>query len=157
VSKAFTKEDDSVEEQVPEDLALPPGVKNYLTPTGAARLRRQLDDARQALAVADAAHKPGCERRLAALTRRFETAEVVDPDTQPRGEVRFGAVVTVEDGAGRRRDFHLVGIDEADPPAGLVSWRSPVARALLGAAVGDEVIVQTPHGPDELTIVAIRY
>ncbi len=156
MSKAFTKEDDTVEEQVPQDVALPPGVKNYLTPTGRARLQAQLEEARQALSVAEPAKKPACERRLAALTRRFETAEVVDPQTQPRGEVRFGAVVTVENGD-QQRTFHIVGIDEADPRNGSVSWRSPVANALLGAAIGDEVIVQTPHGPDELTIVAIRY
>lgn len=157
MSKAFTKEDDSVEELVLEDLALPPGVRNYLTPEGAAELGRQLEAVRQALAVAVVAKKPALERRLGSLTRRFETAEVVDPAKQPHGIVRFGATVVVENSDGKTRQFRIVGIDEAQPADGRISWRSPMAKALLGTRVGDEITVQTPHGPDALSLVAIRY
>ena len=71
--------------------------------------------------------------------------------------MRFGASVTVEDESGHTRRYRLVGVDEADPRRGLVSWRSPVARALTGRRLGDVTTLRTPAGDEELTVVAIDY
>ena len=75
---------------------------------------------------------------------------------RPSGaRARFGATVTVEDASGGERRYRIVGVDEADPKRGLVSWRSPVARALVGRSVGDVTTLRTPAGDEELQIVAI--
>jgi transcription elongation factor GreB len=80
-----------------------------------------------------------------------------DPRTQPADRVRFGATVTVrgEDGAERR--YRIVGVDEAEPARGALSWRSPLAAALLGARVGDTVTFRLPRGEEELKVVMLSY
>ena len=157
MSKAFTKEGEGsgVEELPPVD-AWPAGVKNYLTPAGHAALKREVDAVREA-PRGDATQKLKLDARLAALLSRLEAAEVIDPAAQPRDAVRFGATVTVEDGDGATRRYRIVGVDEADPRRGWVSWRSPVARALTGRQVGDAAVLHTPAGDEELTVAAIDY
>jgi transcription elongation factor GreB len=70
---------------------------------------------------------------------------------------RFGATLTVENEDGKARRYRIVGVDEADPRRGWISWRSPIAGALTGRRVGDTAVVHTPHGDEELTVVAIDY
>jgi transcription elongation factor GreB len=158
VSKAFTKEsDDGLDDVLQvDDASLPPGAKNYVTPAGAARLRADIERLRAA-PRGDARRRLAVEGRLAALLRRLEAAEVIDPVTQPRDRAQFGATVTVRDGGGRERSYRIVGVDEADARRGWVSWRTPVARALLGRAVGDAATLRTPAGEDELEVVRIAY
>lgn len=156
MSKAFTKEGEGGGEELPPVDEWPAGVKNYLTPEGLAALKAEIDRLRDA-PRSDAAGKRAVEQRLAALLRRLEAAEVVDPATQPPDVARFGAGVTVEDEAGARRRYRIVGVDEADPRRGRVSWRSPIARALSGRRVGDVATVRTPAGEQELTVMAIDY
>jgi len=161
MSKAFTKESDDGPGDLDDllgvpDLSLPPGVKNYVTPEGAARLQADLARLRDA-PRGDARRKLAIEQRIVALTRRLESAEVIDPVTQPADRVLFGATVTVKNEAGRARRYRIVGIDEADARRGLVSWRSPLAQALLDRAVGDAATLTTPAGDEELEIVAIEY
>jgi transcription elongation factor GreB len=159
VSKAFTKEGegDALEDLPPVD-AWPAGVKNYLTPAGHAALKAEIDRLREAPRP-DGRAKVAIEQRLAALLGRLEAAEVIDPAAQPPpdGRARFGATVTVEDEDGAARRYRIVGVDEADPKRGWVSWRSPVARALVGRAIGDTTTLHTPAGDEELTIVRIDY
>jgi transcription elongation factor GreB len=148
VSKAFTKEDDGAGDAtvLPVD-DWPAGVKNYVTPAGLASLRAALESTTD-------------PRRRAALLQRLEAAEMIDPSTiseGDRGTVRFGATVTIEDDDGHTRDVRIVGVDEAAPARGWVSWRSPIARALIGRAVGDSTTLRTPAGTQELTITKIRY
>jgi transcription elongation factor GreB len=163
MSKAFTRESDEADDAPLRSPGtdLPPGVKNYMTPEGAARLRAEIEQltgvARPAAAASgDAGALREVDRRLAFLSRRLELLEVIDPRTHPDDRVRFGATVTVrgEDGAERR--YQLVGVDEADPRHGAVSWRSPLATALLGAQVGDTVTFRSPRGDEELEVVAIN-
>jgi len=71
--------------------------------------------------------------------------------------VRFGATVTVEDEAGASRCYRIVGVDEADPRRGWVSWRSPLAHALMGRRAGDATTLHTPAGDEELTVIAVAY
>lgn len=163
MSKAFTRESDEEHDDAPArplGAELPPGVKNYMTPAGAARLREEIErlsklDRPAVAATDDARALRELDRRLAFLARRLEALEVIDPASQPPGRVLFGATVTVrgEDGAERR--YRLVGIDEADPPRGEVSWRSPIATALLGAQVGSVVTVRSPRGDEELEVLAV--
>jgi transcription elongation factor GreB len=96
-------------------------------------------------------------REIRYLETRIERAIRVDPAQAPADEVAFGALVTVEDAAGERHDFAIVGEDEADAEHGKVSWVSPLARALIGSGVGDVVQWRRPAGEVELEILSIRY
>ncbi len=98
------------------------------------------------------------DRTLDRLSRRMKAAHVVDPADQPdRGRVFFGATVTIADEHDARRTVTLVGEDEADAGAGRISWQSPLARALRGAAIGDLRRVMLPGGEHEWEVVAIGY
>ena len=157
MSKAFTKEGDGGgPDELPPVDAWPAGVKNYLTPAGHAALKREIEEVRAA-PRADPTAKLRAEARLQALLGRLEAAEVIDPRAQPGDVVRFGATVAVEDADGAERRYRIVGVDEADPKRGLVSWRSPVAKALTGRRVGDTATLRTPAGDEELEVVAIDY
>jgi transcription elongation factor GreB len=98
------------------------------------------------------------DRRLAYLAKAMKEARVVDPAAQPsRDQVRFGATVELADDEDRRRILTLVGDDEADASAGSIGWSAPIARALLGAKVGDERIVRLPAGEKSYEVIAITY
>ena len=98
------------------------------------------------------------DRRINWLSKRMAAANLLDPAEQPdRSRVFFGATVTLADEEDKKRVVTLVGEDEADAGAGLISWNSPIARAVRGAAVGDVRRVQLPSGEKELEIVGISY
>ena len=98
------------------------------------------------------------DRELAHLARRMKAAKVVDPAAQTdRSRVYFGATVTIADEDDARRTVTLVGEDEADAGHGRISWRSPLAIALRGAAIGDIRRVALPGGIKEQEIVSIHY
>jgi len=98
------------------------------------------------------------DRRIGWLSKRMKAASVLDPAAQPdRGRIFFGAIVTLADEAGGERVLTLVGEDEADAGAGRISWASPIARAIRGAAVGDVRRVRLPAGEKELEVTAIAY
>jgi len=98
------------------------------------------------------------DRRLGYLSKVMKQAKVVDPASQPsRDQVRFGATVEVADEADERRTVTLVGDDEADASSGRIGWSAPLARALLGARIGDERTVRLPAGDKSYEVVAIRY
>jgi transcription elongation factor GreB len=162
MSRAFTKEDSWEEPVVPPRASLPPGVPNYVTPRGLALLLAEADalEAERARLEANVLDEAERRKRRAVLTRRMSdlaariaTAEIVDPERQPRDKAHFGARVTLRGAAGEPRALHIVGVDEADPDAGRISFLAPIARAILGHAVGDTV----PFQDDRLTITAIDY
>jgi len=98
------------------------------------------------------------DRRLSYLSKVMKSAKVVDPAQQEqRDAVRFGATVELADEEDERRIITLVGEDEADASSGQVSWAAPIARALVGARVGDERIVRLPAGEKSYEIVKISY
>ena len=98
------------------------------------------------------------DRELAHLARRMKAVRVVDPTHQAdRARAWFGATVTIADENDATRTVTLVGEDEADASAGRISWRSPLARALRGAAVGELRRVDLPGGTKEWEVVAIGY
>jgi transcription elongation factor GreB len=98
------------------------------------------------------------DRELGHLSKRMKVAQVVDPAAQvDRTRIFFGATVTIVDEEDRERIVTLVGEDEADATAGRISWRSPLAHALKGAAVGDLRRVELPGGAKEHEVIAIAY
>jgi transcription elongation factor GreB len=98
------------------------------------------------------------DRKLAHLARIMKDAKVVDPaKQQARNEIRFGATVELADEQDNRRTLMIVGDDEADASVGRIGWSAPLARALIGAKVGDERIVRLPAGEKNYEVIAIRY
>ncbi|MBA2467027.1 MAG: transcription elongation factor GreB [Sphingomonas sp.] len=97
------------------------------------------------------------DRRLAHLAKVMKAAKVVDPASQTTVEVRFGATVELADADDRRRALTIVGDDETDTSAGKIGWSAPLARALIGAKVGDERLVHLPSGEKSYEVLAIVY
>lgn len=98
------------------------------------------------------------DRTLDRLSKKMAKAQVIDPALQPdRGRVFFGATVIIADEDDAERVVTLVGEDEADATAGRISWQSPIARALRGAALGDVRRVRLPGGEKEYEVVGISY
>jgi transcription elongation factor GreB len=182
MNKAFTRESDfdDLEEAVVRPLdVLPTGSPNYVTPTGAQRvrseLRRLIDEelpglealaggAEEADGARDKEAKTNARRRLKEVKARIHFLEdhvgrfeVVDNSGQSGDRVRFGARVTVMNSDGDERTYLICGVDEAEPDTGSISWVSPIAKAMLGAAMGDEVALRLPRGEQMLEIVDIEY
>src|SRR5262245_25730089 len=180
MSKAFVKESDHEEDAEEREPALPAGVKNYITRTGYMRLKaelKQLVEAERPEVVEIVSWAAGngdrsengdylygkkrlreIDRRLRYLTKRLESAEVVDPKKQQGlDRVFFGATVTYAKEDDSEHTVTLVGPDEADVSKGKISWLSPVAKALLKMQAGDEVEVKSAGGVERIEIVEIIY
>jgi transcription elongation factor GreB len=97
------------------------------------------------------------DRRLGYLSKVMKQAKVVDPSSQTTDQVRFGATVELADEDDERRMVTIVGDDEGDASAGRIGWSAPLARALIGAKVGDERIVRLPAGEKSYEVLSIRY
>lgn len=159
MNKAFVREtgNDDALSPLPE---MPIGVKNYITPSGYRRLQSELQALQGARDATSGQTIENRERdqRIQYLLSRLETAEVVDPALNASGErVLFGATVSYMHEDGEQQTVTIVGLDEIDPAIGRISWLSPVAQALLNKEPGDSVMLDTPAGQDELTIVEISY
>jgi transcription elongation factor GreB len=167
MNRAFTKEsvDDLAAGELPERPL--PAHPNYVTPHGLEQLQaraRELPDAHERLAGQSANEDSEAKRKLREVERdqryvsaQLERAEVVDPAGQPRDEVHFGATVKIVDEDDKSHRFTIVGDDEADVAAGRISWASPLARAMMGAKVGDTVKWRRPAGETEVEIAQITY
>jgi len=97
------------------------------------------------------------DRRIRFLSKRLDQAVVVDNSGKTHERVFFGATVTILYETGDEREITIVGVDELDADDARVSWRCPLARALLTAKVGDTVTVRAPRGLERVEIVAVRY
>lgn len=180
MNKAFTKETDQDEDDLPAELKVPSGSKNYMTPGGHRRMRDELyqlvhKDRPELTQLINWAASNGdrsengdyiygkrrlreIDRRIRFLTKRLENAEVVDPETrEATDQVFFSATVTYAREDGREETIAIVGIDETDLTRNHVSWTSPVARALLKAREGDVVQLRTPSGIEDLEILEVCY
>jgi transcription elongation factor GreB len=155
------------------------GFKNYITPAGYRRLQEELarlwrvERPPLVTAVAAAAangdrsengdyiygkRKLGdIDRRMRRLSKSLDSAVVVDNAGKTHERVCFGATVTILHQNGAERSVTIVGVDELDAGSERVSWRSPLATALLRARVGDVVTLRTPRGPERLEVVTIQY
>jgi transcription elongation GreA/GreB family factor len=141
VSKAFTKEDDDAPAPgaIRRGVPVPTDVPNYITPAGERALRAELADCKDT-------------GRAHEISEHLASAVVIAaPEDKTR--VGFGAKVTVEDEAGKRTTYRLVGAIEASPKEHAIYWQSQIAEALHDCAVGDSV--ELPRG--EVEVVAIEY
>jgi transcription elongation factor GreB len=159
---------------------MPDAPKNYITPTGIAAMRAELDQLRrverpEVVATVSWAAGNGdrsengdyiygkkrlrqIDGRIRRLLKRLEIAEVVDPLAQPDKEkIFFGATVTYEDQHGKDRTIRIVGTDEARIEDNEVSWVSPIARALMRKSVGDVASLRAPDGEVEVEVLEIAY
>jgi transcription elongation factor GreB len=156
-----------------------PGSSPYITPAGAAALHAELDqlwrrERPQVTAQVQAAAKNGdrsengdyiygkrrlreIDRRVRYLRHRLEALIVVAEPPADCGRVRFGAWVTLRDAVDAAVIYRLVGADEIDPQRGWISIDSPLARALLGRASGDQVTVEGPGGTTDYRVVGLTY
>jgi len=181
MNKAFVKDETPADEDEEEvGTPLPVGTKNYMTPAGHTRLQAEFIhlvkvERPEVVSVVSWAAGNGdrsengdyiygkkrlreIDRRLRFLTKRLDNAVVVDPGAQENTDcVFFGATVTVLDQSGEAFTYSIVGLDEADPGRGRISWVSPLARALIKARLGDCVRFHSPGGLRELEIATIEY
>jgi transcription elongation factor GreB len=180
MNKAFVKESENEDEEDVLESALPAGTKNYMTVRGHAQIRAEFEHLvkveRPAIVqVVSWAAGNGdrsengdyiygkkrlreIDRRIRFLTKRLESAVIVDPAEQRNCEqVFFAATVTVCDADGIEATYQIVGIDEANAMEGRISWISPLARALLKAREGDTVRFDSPGGLRELDVIEVRY
>jgi transcription elongation factor GreB len=156
MSKAFTRESDDSEEQPPVRAALPPGTRNYITRHGADRLKQQLAEALASKQTAPASEQQKIEPAIRRLQHVLDSVIVADLPAD-REKVAFGATVVIRRGNGEEETYRIVGVEEAEPESGSISWLSPLARALLSRRTGDKVKFRAPAGADELTVVSISY
>lgn len=153
--------------------------KNYITPTGFERLKSEYSElisverpkvvetvawaASNGDRSENADYQYGKRRlrqidgRLHFLQKRLEAAEVIDPKKLKSDKVIFGATVTFENEGGESKTFRIVGEDEFDIASGQISWKSPLAKALLGKTVDDEVKIQKPSGEETVFITEIIF
>ena len=160
MSVAFTKEEsaETAAETLLPDRPISPH-PNLVTEAGLQALETQLQQAREAHDAASAIDDVNERRRQAAIplrdmryfTARVRTAQLVPAPTST-DTVAFGSTVTFSRNDGRVQTYRIVGEDEADPKAGSISFVSPVAKSLMGKAVGD--VVGT--GAQELEIISIE-
>ncbi len=163
MSRAFVNEDAGNDRPDLPELPVPPG-PNIVTPRGLAALHDRIA-ARQADLAAlkarpdrlDKLPEAAAERDLRWLEARLKAAVVIDPASHDLSEVAFGLAVTVADEDGRETTYEITGEDEADATRHRIAPQSPLARALLGAQVGDVVTWKRPAGALELEIVRIAY
>ncbi len=182
VNKAWIKESEPAEpnEMELEQVQIPAGAKNYMTPAGYRKLKAELlsllDHERPEVvrtvswAAANGDRSENADyiygkRRLRAidkqirfLTKRLDNAEVVDSSYQENlDQVFFGATVTYATDEGIEHSVTIVGVDEINLEQGHVSWVSPIARALLKAKIGDTVPLHTPTGIMQIEVLKIQY
>jgi transcription elongation GreA/GreB family factor len=133
---------------------------NYVTARGLSQLHARLEDAEARLSLLSA--EASLERNYLArhirwLQARIASAIPVGARKAALDQVGFGATVEVLDDDDRRSRYRIVGEDEADPERGLVSWVSPLAKALTGARVGDTVVWRRPDGDVDIEVAGIDF
>lgn len=161
MSRAFVKEGSGELDPLP-DLPIS-AHPNYVTPRGLARLRARLAEVQGELARLraraerlDKLPEAAAERDIRYLEARLRTAMPVDLAGHDLKTVAFGLVVTVADEEGTEAVYEITGEDEADASLGRIAPHSPLARALMGAEVGDEVTWRRPAGPMVLEVLRIE-
>ena len=152
---------------------------NYITPHGMTLLKKELEEllkverpkvvATVAWAASNGDRSENADyiygkkrlreidRRVRFLTKRIEAAQVVDPKEHKTDKIVFGATVTIENEDGETFRYQIVGEDEIDTTGGKISWKSPMAKALLGKVVGDEVKVKKPKGDQWVEVVNLEF
>ncbi len=163
MSRAFVKEPDGDEHPGPERVRAPG--PNYVTARGMRALRareKALKDLKETLSggrleLSIQVELRSLERELRYVQEGLKRAVVVDPDRQARGAIRFGAVVRARASDGKAYELAIVGDDEAGTDERSISFRSPLARALIGKMAGDRVVWERPAGDLVLEVSSFHY
>jgi len=166
MSRGFVKEEDQEEAPlVPPRAAIPPGVTNYVTPTGLqalldekAQLEQDKTNNKKESETERRYENLMIEGKLKLLVERINTARVVEPSVNPE-EVRFGTTVSVETVKGKKpglvRKFTIVGADEADVKAQKIAFLAPIAKAVIGKRVNEEVDFHLGTQVERLKVIQI--
>ena len=178
MSKAFVREDAALPDEEPAAPALAAGGKNYISPAGFARLKaelRELVEVERPAVVKTVAWAASngdrsengdylygkkrlreIDRRVRFLIKRLENAEVVHSSGRDTDQIFFGARVKFRT-KGEVKEVTILGLDEVHPARGVVSWVSPIAKALIKARAGDSIVLRTPGGEEQLEILEVDY
>ena len=166
MSRGFVKEDDQEEIPiVPPRADLPEGIVNYVTQTGIDELlneKQELINEKENMEIADENERRiamnHINAKLQLLNNRISTAKIVDLNTQPNNEIRFGALVTLKIGGKTKlQQYQIVGVDEADISKGKISFISPIARILINKKVGEKPILILANEDQIFEIMAVVY
>jgi transcription elongation factor GreB len=160
MSKAFTREpDESGGDEIPSVRPpLPAGTTNYITREGAERLQQRLDNLLEKKRQSSNAPESDLRKldaQIRTLQQTLSSVVVSQPASNP-GKVVFGTTVKIRGQNGEEEIYRIVGVEEAEPENGSISWLSPLARALLSREIGDKVRFRTPAGAKELTVLSIE-
>ena len=154
-------------------------IKNYITPSGFEQLRKEytellnVERPKLVVTVAWAASNGDrsenadyiygkrrmreIDKRLHFLQKKMEASEVIDPKSLKSDKIIFGATVKVENDEGTAITYQIVGEDEIDIKQGKISWKSPVAKALLGKKIDDEAVIKKPSGEETVIVLDIAF
>jgi transcription elongation factor GreB len=167
MSRAFTKEDDAGEPVlIPPRAALPPGTPNYVTPFGLEQLKTELADLESERIKAEANRYNEADRtrnlnllngKMKLLVERISSARIVDPASQPKNQVRFGATVILSSENGQERKFTITGVDEANVAENKFAFNAPIARAVIGKKKGEKFKFNLGGKHQEFEVTEILY
>lgn len=166
MSRGFVKETDQEEiPVVPPRADLPEGVTNFVTQAGMNELlaeKEQLINEKESLTGSQENEERiavnHINAKLQLLHHRITSAKIVELNSQPRDEIRFGAHITFKSSAAKKlQKYQIVGVDEADISKGKVSFISPIARVLMNKKVGDKAILKIGKEERTLEIKEISY
>lgn len=166
MSRGFVKEGDQEETPIiPPRAALPAGATNYVTPMGMELLqaeREELEDERATLPTTDEQQRrvelAVINGKLDLLIERIASARILDPGSQPKEEVRFGATVTYKiNTSPTPQTFQIVGVDEADVAKKKIAFVAPIAVALTGQSIGSIVSLNMGGETRKLEVLDIQY
>jgi len=166
MSRGFVKEEDQEEPVlIPPRAALPDGVTNYVTPNGLAKLKQELKDLEYERAHVEAENDTEKRRsqslvdgKINLLAERLQSVRLLDPKDQPKDEIRFGAQVKLENRtSGQLQEFEIVGVDEADIKKKKIAFVAPIAKAVTGRKVGEEIDFKLGNEIRKLIVLEIAY
>ncbi|CAL66526.1 GreA/GreB family elongation factor [Christiangramia forsetii] len=166
MSRGFVKEEDQEEPVlVPPRAAIPEGVTNYVTPNGLAELKQELKDLEYERAHVEAENDTEKRRaqslidgKINLLSERLQTARLLDSKDQPKDEIRFGARVKLtNETSGQLQEFQIVGVDEADIKKKKIAFVAPIAKAVTGRKVGEEIDFKLGNEIRKLKVLGITY
>ena len=152
MSVAFRRDSDEEHLEPKFELPIPPG-PNLVTPRGLALIEARNAELEAAIAAATPEQLPELLRDQRYWRARLATALLAPP---PSGEiVAFGTAVTISQN-GKTRTLDIVGHDESEPAAGRIAFTAPLAKALIGSEIGEEVVPPGPGGPIAIVAIEVR-
>ena len=166
MSRGFVKEEDQEEPLiVPPRAALPEGATNYVTQNGLDELKKELKELEDERANIEAENETEKRRtqslidgKINLLTERLNTARILTSDDLSKDEVRFGAKVKIQNiTTSQHQQFQIVGVDEADIKKNKIAFVAPIAKAITGTKVGDEVDFKLGNETRKLKILRVDY